>query len=140
MSYEINLRTLFDYIVSSVFETTALSRPSSPLASSPVAFSPTLDMLDGTLLPCHSCTFLKRGVAHIFRIGLGTIACAVFNYATDCWNVPRFLAIWPTSKMGIIVSLERTARQSCVLLSSSPSPLLSHGPFPWPASNQVQED
>ena len=47
-------RTLFDYIVSSLFETTALSHPSSPLASSPIAFSHTMDMLGGTLLPCHS--------------------------------------------------------------------------------------
>ena len=33
-------RTLFDDTVSSLFETTSLSHPSSPLASSPVAFSP----------------------------------------------------------------------------------------------------
>ena len=41
-------RTLFDYIVSSLLETTSPSLPFSPLASSPVAFSPTRDMLDGT--------------------------------------------------------------------------------------------
>ena len=43
-------RTLFDYIVSSLFETNYLSCPSSPLASSPVAFSPTLDKLEFSYL------------------------------------------------------------------------------------------
>ena len=59
--------------------------------------------------------FLKRGVAHIFRIGLGTITCAVFNYATDCWHIPRFVALGPTSRMVIVVSLKQTARPNCRL-------------------------
>ena len=117
-------RTLFDYIVLSLFETTSLSCPSSPLASSPIAFSPTLDMLDGTLLPfwMELPPFLKRGMAHIFRTDLGTTVCVVFNYAMDCWHIPRFVALGPTSSMVIIVSLERTARQNsqlCVIIMST---------------------
>ena len=101
-------RTLFGYIVSSLFETTSLSCPSSPLASSPVAFSH-LAHVGWNSPPSSLLLFLKRDVAYIVSTGLGTIECAVFDYVTDCWHISHIIASGLTSTIFIVVSLERTA-------------------------------
>ena len=87
----------------------------------------------------------EAGVAHIFRTGLGTIACAVFNYAPDCWQIPRFVALGLTSRMVFVVSLKWTARQNsqlCVIILSALSfivawtfPVASLQPGPNSAGN-----
>ena len=101
----------FYYIVSSLFEITSLSRPSSPLASSSIAFSHP-GHVGWNSPPSSLVHFLKRDTAYIFKTGLGTIECAVFNYTTDCWHIPRIVASGLTSRIFIVVSLERTV---CIL-------------------------
>ena len=125
-------RTLFDYIVSSFFETTSLSRPSSPLALSPVVFFPTW-----------TCWMELSSlvVAAPFEAGRGTyIQDWSWDHSVDCWHNPRFVALGLTSRMVIVVSLERTARrnsQLCVIILSAFSfivawfcPVASHQPGP----------